>query len=70
MSGSLDGKCQGSLVLCTGPSLAPSLDLAVLGHVVAQQVDILVVDCAYLVHAEGADLATSPETSIWTTSPA
>ncbi len=59
MAGTLDGDRQRALVLGAGTGLAPRLDLAALGNVAADPGDVLVVDIADVVRAEGADLATA-----------
>jgi hypothetical protein len=45
------------------PALRPRLDLAALGNVAADPGDVLVVDIADVVRAEGADLATAKATA-------
>ncbi len=56
MACSFDGDRQRPLVLGAGALLSPGLDLASLRDVAAQAGQILVVDLANVVEAEGADL--------------
>lgn len=57
MAGTLDRDRQRTLVLRAGALLAASLDLAPVGHVAPDTSDVLVIDFADVVHAEGANLA-------------
>ena len=56
MAGLLHCGSHQALVLCTGPGLAARTDLAILGHILAQQVCAFVVDDNGLVIAELAYL--------------
>jgi hypothetical protein len=53
--GPLDGRGQTTLVFGARACLATRLDSAVLGHITAQHVKLLVIDLVYLVSAESAD---------------
>ena len=57
MAGALDCDGQRPLMLRAGALLAASLDLAPIGHVPPNASDVLVVDFADVVHAEGANFA-------------
>lgn len=58
MAGTLDRDGQRTLMLRAGALLAASLDLTPVGHVAPNASDVLVIDFADVVHAEGAHFAT------------
>ncbi len=53
----LQGRREHPLILGTGPSLAPGVDLAPVGDETGKQLDVFVVDFLDLVYGEIADLA-------------
>ncbi|MEA2516150.1 MAG: hypothetical protein QOJ59_5639, partial [Thermomicrobiales bacterium] len=55
MASALDRDSEGSLVLGTGAELAPRFDLATFGEVTSDVAEILVIDFADVVGAEGAN---------------